>query len=212
MGGKTLAVSERHELCGVMDRLGPGAPTLCAGWTTRDLAAHLVLRERRVDALPGIRLARLASYTARVQAGLAQLPWQELLHLVRSGPPWWSPFGLPVLGDRLNTLELFVHHEDVRRAQPGWEPRPPDGRRARRLWALLGVAARLLYRNSPVGVVLRTPEGLARSVGSPGQRRVTLIGPPEELVLHACGRDRVVLDIDGDQTDVAGLQHSQRKL
>ncbi len=195
-----------------MDRLGPEAPTLCAGWTTRELAAHLVLRERRVDAAPGILLPMLAGYTARVQAGLAQLPWQGLLDLVRSGPPWWSPFGLPVLGDRLNTLELFVHHEDVRRAQPGWMPRPSDGHRARRLWALLGVAARLLYRNSPVGVVLRTPEGLQRRVGSPARRSVTLTGAPEELVLHACGRDRIVLDIDGDQTDVAGLQHSQRGL
>jgi uncharacterized protein (TIGR03083 family) len=46
----TLARAERAALCDLFDEVGPDAPTLCAGWTTRDLAAHLVIRERRADA------------------------------------------------------------------------------------------------------------------------------------------------------------------
>jgi uncharacterized protein (TIGR03085 family) len=108
-------------------------------------------------------------------------------------------------------MEFFVHHEDVRRAQTGWEPRPGDPRRAAALWVLLGPAARVLYRHSPVGVVLRTPDGLERTVRG-GARSVTLVGAPEELTLHAFGRAQTEVDIDGDQMDVAGLQGSRRGL
>lgn len=211
MGEMTLAAGERRELCGLMDQLGPDAPTLCKGWATRDLAAHLVVRERRVDAAPGILLPVLAGYTARVQRSVAQQPWPDLVDLVRNGPPPWSPYALPGLGDKFNTMEFFVHHEDVRRAQTGWEPRPADPRRAAALWALLGRVARVLYRHSPVGVVLRTPDGLERTVRG-GDRSVTLIGSIDELTLHAFGREQTEVDIDGDQVDVAGLQSSQRGL
>ena len=44
---------ERRALCELLDETGPDAPTLCEGWTTGDLAAHLVLRERRPDAAAG---------------------------------------------------------------------------------------------------------------------------------------------------------------
>src|SRR5882762_622635 len=40
-----LDLVERRELCDLFLELGPDAPTLCEGWTTLDLAAHLVLRE-----------------------------------------------------------------------------------------------------------------------------------------------------------------------
>ena len=41
--------SERKALADLLAALGPDAPTLCTGWETRDLAAHIVLRERRPD-------------------------------------------------------------------------------------------------------------------------------------------------------------------
>lgn len=211
MGDNSVAARERHELCDLMGQLGPDAPTLCEGWTTRDLAAHLVLREGRLDAAPGIVLPVLAGHTARVQQSITRQPWPELVERVRSGPPWWSPWRLPGMGDRVNTMEFFVHHEDVRRAQPQWEPRPADDRRARVLWTLLGTVASVLYRRSPVGVVLRTPQGWQR-VARRAERSVVLVGTPEELTLHAFGRDRAVVEVEGDQIDVAGLQSSQRGL
>ncbi len=211
MGRITVAASERYELCDLMAQVGPDAPTLCEGWTTRDLAAHLVVREGRPDAAPGILLPVLARYTARVQSSVAQRPWPELLDLLRGGPPWWAPHSLPGLGDKINTMEFFVHHEDVRRAPTGWEPRPADLRRAGVLWGLLRRGARVLYRNSPVGVVLRTPDGSERTARR-GERSVTVVGSPDELTLHAYGRDEALVEIEGDQVDVAGLRGSQRGL
>ncbi|MGQ0716471.1 MAG: TIGR03085 family metal-binding protein [Pseudonocardiales bacterium] len=207
----TLAASERRELCDLMDQVGPDAPTLCEGWTTRDLAAHLVVREGRPDAAGGILLPPLARYTARVQSSIAQRPWPQLVDLVRSGPPWWSPYSVPGLGDKINTMEYFVHHEDVRRAATGWEPRSADPRRAGVLWGLLRRGARVLYRKSPVGVVLRTPDGSERTVRR-GERSVTVVGSPEELTLHAFGRDQAIVEIEGDQVDVVGFRSSQRGL
>ena len=43
----TVAAAERHDLCDTFLEVGPEAPTLCSPWRTRDLAAHLVLREHR---------------------------------------------------------------------------------------------------------------------------------------------------------------------
>ena len=51
---------------------GPDEPTLCEGWNTRDLAAHLVLRESRPDAALGVVVRPLAGRTARLQDKLAR--------------------------------------------------------------------------------------------------------------------------------------------
>ncbi|MGH3899887.1 MAG: TIGR03085 family metal-binding protein [Pseudonocardiaceae bacterium] len=204
-----VATSERRELCDLMDQVGPDAPTLCEGWTTRDLAAHLVLRESRPDAAAGILLPPLAHYTARVQSSLAQRPWSELVDLVRHGPARWSPFRLPGLRDKINAMEFFVHHEDVRRAATSWEPRPADPRRAEVLWGLLCRGIRVLYRNPPVGVVLRIPNG-SEHTARRGERSVTVVGAAEELTLHAFGRDQAIVEIEGDQADVAGFRGSHR--
>lgn len=209
MGKNTLAVSERHQLSDLMEQVGPDAPTLCPGWTTRDLAAHLVVREGRPDAAAGILLPPLARHTARVQRDTAARPWPELVDKVRSGPPWWSLLRLPPIGSTFNGMEFFIHHEDVRRARSGWEPRPADPSRAAALWAALSRSARLCYRNSPVGVVLRGLDG-AECTARRRARTVTVVGSPEELALHAYGRDEAVVDLDGDRADIAGLQDSPR--
>ena len=120
----TYSRDERRALCALLDETGPGAPTLCEGWTTLDLAAHLVLRERRPDAGAGMLGGPLAGYTARVQRKIAErTPYDQLVQAVREGPPRLSMFGLPGMDERANLVEYFVHHEDVRRAAPGWEPR-----------------------------------------------------------------------------------------
>ena len=79
---------ERLALCALLDKTGPDAPTLCEGWTAGDLAAHLVLRERRPDAAGGVIGGPLAGYTARVQNRIrARTPFPGLVQLIRSGPP-----------------------------------------------------------------------------------------------------------------------------
>ena len=94
--GMTLARDERLALCALLDETGPDAPTLCEGWTTRDLAAHLVLRENRKDAGIGILGGPLAGYTRRVQRRLSeQVAYSDLVTTIRNGPPGCLPSACP---------------------------------------------------------------------------------------------------------------------
>lgn len=186
-----------------MTAVGPDAPTLCGEWTTRDLAAHLVLRERRPDASAGILIGALASHTEKVQAELARRPYAELLELVDSGPPIWSP--LWAIDAQANLGEMFVHHEDVRRGGPVWEPRDLGERWDAALWTLATRMGRRAYRKAPCTVVLDGGEGRRLAVGGRGSAEVVLSGAPGELVLHAFGRDRVRLVTDGPADAVAAV-------
>ena len=155
-----LAQLERDALCDTFIAVGPDAPTLCSPWTTADLAAHLVVRERRPDLAPGIWLPPLAS---RLESGMedyAAKPWPELVELVRSGPPKWSPAQFAGVDDAFNFIEYFIHHEDVLRGDEAVGPRRElCARESRALWKMLSRMAKVFFRRSPVGVVLSTPEG-----------------------------------------------------
>lgn len=195
--------------------LGPDAPTLCEPWTVRELLAHLVLRESRPDALPGIGvgLPALRRRTAHVQDRIARRPLGELAERVRTGPPvWWFTRPDPV-DARVNTAELAIHHEDMVRAQEGWEPTPLPGPTQAGLWGTVRTAGRMLYRTAPTGVVV-VADGYGRaSLRRPprGAGTVVLRGTPLELVLHAFGRERVArLEIEGDDADLAALAQHRR--
>jgi hypothetical protein len=54
VAGVLFDAAERAPLCDLLDELGPQAPTLLDRWTTRDLAAHLVLREHDLLPAPGL--------------------------------------------------------------------------------------------------------------------------------------------------------------
>lgn len=205
----SAAQRERAALVETMRGVGPDAPTLCEGWTTRDLAAHLVVRERRLDAAPGILVPGLASYTAKVQDQVAESSdWPELLDKIASGPPIFSPFKL--LDPLVNLNEMFIHHEDVRRAQPGWEPRVLDPSMVNALSRPLAVMARMSMGKVPARVTLRTLDGkTVVTVGSGAA--VTVTGAPEELLLFSVGREARV-DIDGDQDAVRAVREGRRGL
>ncbi|HEX4722209.1 MAG TPA: TIGR03085 family metal-binding protein [Pseudonocardiaceae bacterium] len=204
-----VAADERRALCDLFDEVGPDAPTLCGGWQSRDLAAHLALRDRRPDAAPGILLKPFARYTNRVQDQFAAKPWGELVGLVRTGPPGWSPFAIPALGEIVNGPEYYVHHEDLRRGRPGWEPRPPSPARDATTWAAVGRVGRMAFRRSPVGVVLRRQDG-AEATAKRGPTTVTVIGAPGELLLYAFGRTEVQIAYEGDQHAIGVVQGLDR--
>jgi uncharacterized protein (TIGR03085 family) len=187
----THARGERAALCDLFDSLGPDAPTLCEGWDTYDLAAHLVLRERRPDAMPGIAVRALAGHTASVQQRLkARHPFPELVSLVRK--PGGVYGALSFLDTAVNTLEFFVHHEDVRRAQPSWEPRELPADFEQLIWKRVSAGAKTMLRRSPVGVVLHYPGAVgSRAVVLGGAKqgpKVEVIGGAGELLLFCFGR------------------------
>ncbi len=162
----THAKRERLLLADLLEANGPDAPTLCEGWRTRDLAAHVVVRERRGDAAGGLLIKQLAPRLERVQAEFTAKPYDELIHLIRTGPPRMSPFALKQVDEAANTVEFFIHGEDVRRAQPDWARRELDPVLEDALWRRLETAARMYGRKAPVGLVLRRPPTARRR--SPG--------------------------------------------
>lgn len=198
---RSFVARERRELADLLDRLGPAAPTLCEGWDTAHLAAHVVVRERRPDALIGLGAeqvrpgSRLAAYTHHVEDGLrTSTAYADLVDRLRAGPPPWSPMAWPVPGDQLNTTEFAIHHEDVRRAQPDWTPRALPRADQDALWGAAGLFARRAAGRR--GLVLRRTDvpGAEKRVGAGGR---TVTGDPLELLLWASGRRDVARVVVG---------------
>ncbi|MGC4932682.1 TIGR03085 family metal-binding protein [Gordonia sp. DT30] len=207
----TLAQAERAALVETLRGTGPDAPTLCDGWTTRDLLAHLIVRERRLDAAPGIMVKPLSGYTERVRAGVAERDFDALLTQLASGPPIYSPF---FLIDRVaNLAEMFVHHEDVLRgavqADSEWTPRTLSPELEKGLVTPVKSVGKMTLRSSPATVVLRTPDGTELTSGGHGPR-VTVTGPVGELLLFAFGRAPVTVAFDGDAEAVASVRSAPR--
>ena len=180
--------AERAQLSDLFDELGPQAPTLLAPWTTRDLAARLVLREHDHLAGPGLVLpgawGRLAERRRRTLA-LRDFTW--LITTLRSGPP---P-GFFRIGwvRRLPSLnEFFVHHEDVRRAN-GRSPRTSEHAIDEALWRNVSRGRWFLARRlHGAGLELQwagTTQTLRARRGEPTAR---IAGPPGELLLYLFGR------------------------
>ncbi len=196
MAPPILARQERETICDLFVELGPDAPTLCEGWVTGDLAAHLVVRERRPDSGPGIVWPPLAGYTDKVRRSVKdRTTWTKLVEDVRRGPPvLLRPFDGP-----MNTVEFFIHVEDVRRAQPHWEPRPLSEELADALWARVGPGG--MAKKVPATIVITSP-GRADKVAGTGPRLV-LNGDPGELTMFGSGRQAAArVEITGD-TDLA---------
>ena len=204
----TYAQEERAALAALLEETGPDGPTLCEGWQTRDLAAHLVLRERRPDAAAGVMGGPLAGYTARVQRQyLGRYSYPELVGLFRSGPPALSLFAIPGADEAANAVEYFVHHEDVRRAGEEWTERTLDDGLSEMLWKRLK-GARLLLRSAPTGIVFaREGNGkLDLIVAKNATPSVTVTGSPAELTLWSMGRARAAhVTLDGLEDAVAKL-------
>ncbi|MEU5721770.1 MULTISPECIES: TIGR03085 family metal-binding protein [unclassified Micromonospora] len=199
------ARSEREALADLLLDLGPDAPTIDEGWRTRDLAAHLTVRERRPDAAAGILLRPLRRYGEAVRRRTAAGPYAELVARVRR-PPVWSPVSNPLTDELVNTLEFFIHHEDVRRAQPGWLPRDlPAGFQAV-LWKRAAGMARLALRRFPADLLVQAPGFGERTVGRGGDR-LRVVGAPGELVLFLSGRQRVArVQVDGPSAPAERLR------
>jgi uncharacterized protein (TIGR03085 family) len=193
---------ERVALVDILRAVGPDAPTLCQGWTTRDLVAHLLVRERRPDAVPGLVYGPLASHTERLQ---------DLVEMFGAGPPVFSVF--KILDPVASIHEMFVHHEDVRRAQTHWEPRKLDAKSAAAVKRRVAVISRAGMSKSmaavPARLTLRTPDGqtvVTVGSGSP----VTVTAEPLELLLFAFGRNAVRVDFGGDDDVVAAVRAAKR--
>jgi uncharacterized protein (TIGR03085 family) len=200
---------ERAQLSDLLNQLGPDAPTLLPPWTTRDLAAHLVLRERDSLAGPGLVLPGVWRRVAeRRGRALACRDFTWLVATLRSGPPG----GFFRIGwvRRLASLnEFYVHHEDVRRAN-GHGPRATGDAMNEALWRNVRRGAWFLARRLRGAGLELEWAGTARSVrarrGKPAAR---IAGPPGELLLYLFGRqDAAHVEVNGPAAAVEAVSRT----
>lgn len=195
----TLAQTERAALCAALLAAGPDAPTLCDGWNAHDLAAHLYIRENDPLGAPGIVAKPLQPVTdRRMIETKRKWSFDELVGRLGKGPLSLSVFAIPGVDEAANTVEYFIHHEDLRRAGESPEaPRTFTAAEEQAFWRRLKLMSRVMFRRSPVGITL-VAEGLADAEpvkAASGNDVVTITGRPSELMLYAYGR-RGVADVD----------------
>lgn len=199
-------MTERRALASTLTDVGPEAPTLDEGWDARDLLVHLLMRERKPAAMLGKLFTAVAGPAEKVEAELRETPFAELVDRFRAGPPRWSPMRLRPLDALMNGTEYLVHHEDVLRAQDPPRTRELTPEQQDEVWKTLKVAARVLFRATPVGLILTTPEhGGLRVKGALSTGSVVLSGRPVELLLYAFGRQ------DAAEVTLTGSPEARRE-
>ena len=203
-----LAQAERTALCDTALQVGGDQPTLCGEWDVKDLVTHLLVREGSPAAV-GIVVAPLAPATEARMRRLRKRDLAVLVEKLRGGPPIYSPYAVPKLDQTLNTLEYFVHHEDIRRAQPSWTARPMSDDDQKLLWAMVRTAGKGLTRTAPLGVTIENATTGSRAPLKSGDDVVTVRGLPSEVTLFVFGR-KAVADVEllGDPDAVARLKET----
>jgi uncharacterized protein (TIGR03085 family) len=201
-GGPPISRVERALLCDLFEKVGPSAPTLCEGWDAHHLVAHLRGRESRnplrslVAAVPKLGDRSVADI-------VAHHGYSELVDEVRNGPPSPTLYSVARLEPLLNGLEYLIHHEDVRRAVAGWEPRTLPRWAEDQIWARVIGVAKLTSRRGPTGVILERSDTAATARVSKGDA-VTIGGLPSEIALYLSGRRASSrAELRGSAADVA---------
>jgi uncharacterized protein (TIGR03085 family) len=203
-----MSRTERAALCNSALEAGEDAPTLCGDWTVKDLVIHLLIRERDPVGATAIVVPQLDRFARRSADRMADQDFTALVERVRGGPPRWSLMAVPQLDRLLNTLEYFVHHEDIRRAQPGWKPRELTDREQRILFKGAATAGKGLVRSVGVPVEIRWTDGERErsAVLVKGDDPVVVTGEPAELTMFLFGRDEHTgLSFDGPDAHVKAL-------
>lgn len=201
LGSMTFSQTERERLADLLKELGPDAPTLCEGWTTKDMAVHLWVRENRPDATAGMFIPALEGHLNKVSDKAATKGYEELVREWGSGPGKFSPIRL--IEAQANLAENFIHHEDVRRANGRTDERDFSAAIEKKLHGVLKMMAPRMLGKSGCPVVL-FPRGLSRvvcadkhGVAEDGQDVVRVHGSVGELLLWVYGRDEVHVTIEG---------------
>lgn len=205
--GMSFAQRERSRLAELFLEVGPDAPTLNEGWNTFDLAAHLLIRESKPLALPGMFVDALSGMTEKETSKVKARPYTEVVNEWAAGPPVWiKPFDAA-----MNTAEHFIHHEDVRRGEG--EVRPRDFSRTvnAQLLALAKRFGAMTLRKAQAPVILTPPDlppvtlGDKAGVAQRGDDVVRVSGAPGELLLWVSGRNAAEIELTGALEALDGL-------
>ncbi|AWB81734.1 TIGR03085 family protein [Corynebacterium yudongzhengii] len=202
----SFSATERQRLADLLLDKGPDAPTLCEGWATRDLAAHLYVREHQPLAAAGMFVGPLNSRLEAAMQAQKDRDYESLVLDWAAGPPRLIP--MRFLDTWVNAAEHFIHHEDVRRGDGVIEPREFSREVEKQFVRTLKAGASMFITAPGKPVVLTPPEdppivvGGKRGVAEKGDDVIRVSGAPGELLLWAYGRDAVEVDVTGDASVV----------
>ncbi|MGI8578038.1 MAG: TIGR03085 family metal-binding protein [Nocardioidaceae bacterium] len=207
-GSAPVSQVERAQLCDLFDVVGPSAHTLSGDWDTHHLVAHLAAREG--TPLGFLKVVRPKVGEEAVNELVAEHDYSTLVNQIRGGPPRLSVFGTEFTDRQANTLEFFIHHEDVHRAMPEWNARQLPGWVEDEIWSRLKFFARGLMRKAPVGVRLERSGSGESTVPTRGKSESAIIkGKPSELALFAYGRGTVAaVDFSGPPESIELVQQA----
>ena len=193
-----MVVDERRHVADLLSTLTPAqlrTPSLCAGWTVHDVAAHLTtfLRYGQVKLYLGI--VATAADLDRVNLWLTQQaarrPSDEVVEVLRRRAG--SRFTVPRSGYDPVLTDLVLHDLDIRRPL-GISRDIPEERLSVALHHLTSRASPGFSMGSRLDGLrfVATDTGWDHGAGAPVQ------GPAETLLLAIGGRASVLDDLDGD--------------
>jgi uncharacterized protein (TIGR03083 family) len=190
-----LAADERRDLADLLDTLTEeewAAPSLCAGWSVRDVVAHVISYEHLGWAGVLGRMARAGFNGERANAlSLREARGASTAELVRSLRAHARPSGLTAgFGGRIGLTDGVIHHQDIRRALD--RPRTIPGDRLRVALDMALKAPTLPSRKRARGLHLVGTD-LDWSVGDGPE----VHGPGEALLLAIAGRTAALDDLTG---------------
>jgi len=201
---RSLARRERAALCDLALEVGPDSPTLCSGWTAKDLVVHLLVRERSPLGSAGIMVGPLSGLTERASARYGQREYDALVDRLRSPG---GLYAIPAVDRLANSFEYVVHHEDLRRGRPDWQPRALDPADLDTLWRQLAKGVVFVGRKLPGPTVLHRADTGDSVIAKKGPDPVTITGGVVEIVLFLFGRDSVRdLIFEGPDEAVAAVR------
>ena len=188
----TLAVRERADFADFLDELAPeqwDMPTLCEGWTVREVVAHVISYDALGWRRTLIRLARGGFSLDRINSiGVAEYARADLVALLRTHA---RPRGLTAaFGGMIALLDGLIHQQDIRRSLGLPREIPHDRLRA---------ALRLALLAPPIGAPKRT-RGLtltATDLGWSHGSGPEVRGPGEALLMSIAGRAPALPDLTG---------------
>ncbi|MFT4202040.1 maleylpyruvate isomerase family mycothiol-dependent enzyme [Gordonia sp. (in: high G+C Gram-positive bacteria)] len=195
-----LARAERSSLAELLGSLTPDewdSPSLCDGWSVRDVVAHHL----SYDELPtGALLARFARNLGRFDRanddGLGEMAGVGPEQLKGLLDRHLTPSGLPTaFGGRIALLDCMVHQQDIRR--PLRRPREIPAQRLIPALDFARWAPPIGARSRIKGLAL-VADDLDWSAG----RGPRVVGPGEAILMAMAGRRGVVDELSGPGADL----------
>ncbi|MFD4182301.1 maleylpyruvate isomerase family mycothiol-dependent enzyme [Rhodococcus sp. NPDC058514] len=192
---KSMAHAERAQLAALLRSLTPQqwqAPSLCAGWTVRDVVAHMLSYEE----LRPVGLARrfvrgLLRFDRANEIGLADLAGHSPQQLVDLLDRSMQPRGLTTgFGGRIALVDGMIHQQDIRR--PLGIPRDIPAERLVPALDFARIAPPIRARRRIRGLRLVATD-LDWTAGSGPDVR----GPGEALLMSIAGRHGVTDELEG---------------